>query len=330
MKARPHRPSAEDVRGLMAELGELVQDLGLETPTTQAPPPATKAPPAATETALPAAEPAPSAPQGAPAAPPAEAAAPPMQPAAAAPLAAEMRAAMADTAGAVADLETIEAVPMWESAEATPPAPVSWDAVVPRRPDEAPRAWSPAAAMVVIEPAAPPQGHRIRALPATSRVRRPHAFTIVTVLAVVVAAAVFAFSRLDLGRTSGPSQPVSQVSFEVTGMRTVAASSAAGVSRAPSVRRFNSTVPAVYLDITYHNVTASDALRVVILLQPDQGNLVQSTVSDETHTKLDPGGEIAVTVEAPPGGFVPGTYTVRALHDGHLEQTATFQVDQAG
>jgi hypothetical protein len=313
MKARPQRPSAEDVRGLMAELGELVQDLGLETPPAQPPPaPAEPAPPAAETPA-----------QAAPA-PPAAA------PAAAAPLAAELRAAMADTAGAVADLETVEAVPMWEAAEAAPPAPAAWEPATPQRSDEAPHAWSPAAAMLVIEPAAPPQGHRTAAISMPSRARRPHAFTVVTVLAVVVAAAVFAFSRLDLGRTSGPSQPVTQVAFEVTGLRTVSASSPAGVSRAATQRRFPSTVPAVYLDITYSNVVPADALRIVILLQPDQGNLPQSTVSDETHTRLDPGGEIAVTVEAPPGGFTPGTYTVRALHDGHLEQTATFSVDQAG
>jgi len=278
MTARPQRPSADDVRGLMAELGELVQDLGLETPPAEPPPAqADTAPPPAAE--------------------------PPPAP---------------------------EAVPMWEAAEAPPAALAPTLAIAPQRLDEAPRAWSPAAAMVVIEPAAPPQGHRTRALPVSSRTRRPHAFTIVTALAVLVAGAVFAFSRLDLGHTTGPTQPVSQVAFEVTGLRTVAAASAAEVSRQPLTTRFPSTVAAVYLDVTYRNVAAADAMRVVILLQPDLGNAPQSTVSDQTHTGLDPGGEVVLTVPAPGGGFTPGTYTVRVLHDGHLEQTATFQVSQAG
>ena len=160
--------------------------------------------------------------------------------------------------------------------------------------------------------------------------RRPHLFTVVTVAAVLVAAAVFAFSRLDLGHTSGPPQAIAQSAFQVTGLRTVSAKTPQQVAGAPTARRFLSSASAIYLDINYRNVTARDALRIVILLQPDQNGETPSTVSDNTHTGLDSGGEIALTVEAPPGGFAPGTYTVRALHDDHLEQTWSFEVAPAG
>jgi hypothetical protein len=291
MKARPPRPLAEDVRGLMAELGDLVEDLGLETAHTAPSGPA----PALAETA-----------EVAGVVAPREAASPVETPAA---------------------IEELVAVPMWEAAEApAAPAP-AWETLVPQRSDEAPRAWSPSAATVVIEPAAPPPGHRI-VVRRPVRERRLHAFTVVTALAVLVAAAVFTFSRLDLGHTSGPSVPVSHTQFELDQLRTVQASSAARVAGAPSVHRFLSTVPAIYLDVTYRNATPGDALRVVILLQPQRGDQPASTVSDQTHTGLDPGGEIALTIQAPPGGFAPGTYTVRALYGDHLEQTATFEVDQ--
>lgn len=279
MKGRRQRPAADDVRGLMAELGSLVDDLGLET----------SAPPR---------QPAPE-----PAAAPAEPPAPEPPP------------------------DELSAVPMWEPADE--PAPALWGAV--SQSDASARPWSPVAAMAVIEPASPPGGHRFTAAPAAPpRERRPHAFTILTAVAVVVAAAVFAFSRLDLGHTSGPPRPLTTVDFSVTGMHTVQASAASEVAHAPLQRRFLTTVPAIFLDITYANVHPSDTLRIVIQLQPDQVDLPPTTVSDETHSHLDPGGEIALTVEAPKGGFTPGTYTVRALHDTHLEQVWTFEVDAPG
>jgi hypothetical protein len=172
-------------------------------------------------------------------------------------------------------------------------------------------------------PAAQPRARAPRRLP------RPHAFTVVTAVAVVVAAAVFAFSRMDLGHTSGPSQPLSASTFEVTSVRTVEATGPQQVPNAPTVRRFPSTVGTIYVDVSYHNVTPQDALRIVILLQPAQGNQPAQTVSDRTHTHLDPGGEIAVAVDAPPDGFAPGLYTVRTPHDGHLDQTWTFEVSAA-
>jgi hypothetical protein len=283
MKARPQRPSAKDVRGLMAELGEMVEDLGLETPAPPRPSPASSPAP--------------------PASPPADSPA-------------------ALTAEAI---EAIDAVPMWESAEAEPAADTLWEAFSPHLVGAAPRPWTPEAAMATVPPEAPPGGRAALAAPAAPRLRRPHAFTIVTAIAVVAAGAVVTLSRLDLGHTSGPAQPVTNVGFTVTGLRSVAAASAQQVRQAPTVKTFLTSAPAIFLDIDYMQANPDDALRVIILLQRG-GGAAETTVSDETHSHLDSGGEIALTVEAPTGGFLSGTYTVRALHDGHLDQTWTFAV----
>jgi hypothetical protein len=213
---------------------------------------------------------------------------------------------------------------MWETAE--PPPAALWETFSPHLSESPPRPWSPAAAMAVVEPADPPFGHRIAA-PET-RDRRPHLFTIVTAVAVLVAVLVFVFTRLDLGSTSGPARAVSQVGFSVTGLRTVSARSAQSVAGAPAQQRFLSSVPAIFLDVTYQNPSPSEAVRIVVQLLPAQQGTGATTVSDETHAALDRGGEIVVTLVAPPGGFAPGTYTVRALHDGHLDQTWSFQVIQ--
>jgi len=285
MKARPQRPSAKDVRGLMAELGEMVEDLGLETPAPPRPSPASSpAPPASLPADSPAA------------------------------LTAE-------------PIEAIEAVPMWESVDAEPAADTLWEAFSPHLVDAAPRPWTAEAAMATVPPEAPPGGRAALAAAASPRLRlrRPHAFTTVTAIAVIAAGAVVTFSRLDLGHTSGPAQPVTSVGFTVTGLRTVAAASAQQVRQAPTVKTFLTSAPDIFLDIDYTQANPDDALRVIILLQRS-GSPAETTVSDETHSHLDRGGEIALTVEAPTGGFLSGTYTVRALHDGHLEQTWTFSV----
>ena len=111
-------------------------------------------------------------------------------------------------------------------------------------------------------------------------------------------------------------------------MRTVQATSAPAVAHAPTLDRFARNLPAIYIDIVYRNITAQDSLRLIISLVPSTGtNPLLTPVSDVVHSNLDPGGEIAVTVEAPPAGFVPGSYTVIALHNDHLEQRVTFTVD---
>jgi hypothetical protein len=153
-------------------------------------------------------------------------------------------------------------------------------------------------------------------------------FTVVAAAAMLLAIAALVITRLDLGHTSGPPQAVPSAPFEVTSMRTVQATSASAVAHAPTVDRFPRNVPAIYVDLVYRNVTPQDSLRLIISLLPSVGgNGLLTPVSDVIHSNLDPGGEIAVTVEAPPNGFVPGTYTVMALHSDHLDQSITFRVD---
>ena len=199
-----------------------------------------------------------------------------------------------------------------------------WEAFAPELEANPPRAWSPAAAMAVIEPGSPPRPPR--------RLRPPpplhsRLFTAAVAAAALLAIAALVITRLDLGHTSGPPQSLSAAPFEVTSMRTVQATSAPAVAHAPTLDRFARNVPAIYIDIVYRNVTAQDSLRLIISLVPLTGtNQLLTPVSDVVHSNLDPGGEIAVTVEAPPAGFVPGSYTVIALHGDH-EQRITFTVD---
>lgn len=374
MNRREHKHAREDVHGLMAELGELVEDLGLkngtrrEDPTAPpnerpepaaeaaAEPPSVPVPPRPLPPRAPlSAPPPPSAPvwrsgpevlTGAAAsalrgevaerpAPPVEptppppaipAPSPPPPPAQAEPVLLEL---------APAPEPPLEAVPLWETAEPEPPRaypepePATpgvtlWDAFSPELAAAPPRPWSPAAAMVVVEPAAPP-GAPARTTRAAERFR-PHAFTILTAVAVLVAAAIFTFSRLDLGHTTGPAQPVAHAAFILDTLRTVAASSPDRVPQARTTTEFPANAAAIYLDVTYRNVVAADTLQVVILLKPQQNGQPTVAVSDQTHRSLNPNGEQVITVEAPPGGFTPGTYEVRALHDGTLEQSTTFTV----
>ena len=320
MKERRSKPRRSDVRGVVEELGELVEDLGLVEPTAVPPAPADAAADApAEERPSLAAPPPPSAPvwrsgpevrtgSGAAAPPPVEEDEP----------------------------TPIEAVPMWESAtdtEETEPAAAAsplWETFSQELSAAPPRPWSPAAAMVVLEPLGPPEVPHVA--PPSNYVspwqRRPHVFTIVTAVAVAIALAVLIFSRLDLGRTSGPPKPVLSAPFSVTMLRTVDATSAAQVPKAKSVQSFPAGAAAIYIDVVYSNVGAGDALQIVILLKPQLDTQPAVTVSDETHRNLDPNGEIAVSVAAPPGGFTPGSYEVRAIHDGTLEKSATFQVEQ--
>jgi len=341
MKEREHKPARRQVRGVVEELGDLVENLGLVE--TSAPPPATERPLAA--------PPPPSAPTwrsgpevvtGAGAStlhkPPPQALviAPAAEPDAAPPV--------PEPPGLeAAEPEPLPVVPMWESAADVAPAPAPavaaaetagpnlWEHFAPQLAAKPGRPWSPAAAMVQLEPLAPPgsRGPSVWAEPIRPFWRqRPHAFTVLTTVAAVVALAVFVFSRVDLGRTSGPSQPVAHPAFVLDTLRAVDAASAGQVRGARSTTHYPASAPDIFLDVTYRNVTAEDSLQIVILLQPQQDRQVAVTVSDQTHRHLDPGGEVAITVPAPPGGFNPGTYEVRALHDGTLEQSVTFTVDQ--
>lgn len=317
MKERPPKPRRSDVRGVVEELGELVEDLGLVDTDAPPPPPRLAVPPP------------PSAPvwrsgpevrtgSGAAATP----APPPLVP-------------VEPVEPEEDEEDELDAVPMWESAdvaapEPAAPAPGLWETFSPELSATPVRPWSPAAAMVVLEPLGPPEAPHVE--PPREYVspwqKRPHAFTVFTAVAVAIALAVFIFSRLDLGRTSGPAKPVQQAAFTVSALRTVEAGSAAQVPKAKTTQRFPSSAPAIYLDVTYSNVSPGDALQIVIILEPQLSTQPAVTVSDQTHRNLDPAGEIAISVAAPPGGFTPGSYEVRAIHDGTLEQSATFQVDQ--
>jgi hypothetical protein len=328
MKARDQKPARRQVRGVVEELGGLVEDLGLVDPSaTPATPPDSAAPTSPTL----AAPPPPSAPvwrsgpevitgSAASELHPHSAPPPPMP--------------VPDEGD-----DELDAVPMWESAAAEPPItaveavpPTAlWETFSPELAARPVRPWSPAAAMVALEPIAPPDAPHAAPAKAPSAPlwqRRPHAFTLLTAVAMLVALAVFAFSRLDLGHTTGPARPVAGPAFVLDTLRTVAAGSPAQVPSAKLLRSFPASATAIYLDVTYRNVTPSDTLQIVILLQPAHPGQPAVTVSDETHRNLPSGGEIAVTVEAPPGGFTPGTYEVRALHDGTLEQSTTFQIRQ--
>ena len=335
MKARDHKPARRQVRGVVEELGDLVEDLGL------------------VEASAPA-EPAADAPPGSP--PPLAAPPPPSAPtwrsgpevvtgSGASTLHLPLPPPVTDDAD---EPEALPAVPMWESAEPEPvpawessaardaPVPLAevstlWDHFAPELSAGPARAWSPAAAMVELEPLAPPGSHgpSVWAEPVRPFWRqRPHAFTVLTTVAALVALAVFVFSRIDLGSTSGPSRPVAHPAFVLDTLRAVSATSAAQVRDAKTATHYPASAQAIFLDITYRNVTGGDTLQIVILLQPQQEGQAAVTVSDETHRNLDAGGEVAITVPAPPGGFTPGTYEVRALHDGTLEQSVTFTVDQ--
>ena len=340
---RRDKHAHEDVRDLMAELGSLVDDLGLhdgtEPLTRPLPPQADAATPAVPQLAAP---PPPSAPvwrsgpevrtgtvASAGAAPPLAAssapAAPPAEP-----------EPVVESEPELEPLHPADLVPMWETAAPAETAAAAEEpdaavATLDRSPlarddFEAPRPWSPAAAMAVVEPAAPPGYVAPKPTSPSLWRRRPHAFTVVTALAVAVAAAVFAFSRVDLGRTTGPAQPITRNAFAVDVLRTVAVSAPAKVHSAATVGHYPGNAGSINLDVAYSNVAAGDTLQIVILLQPASAGQAAVTVSDETHANLDPGGEMAITVPAPAGGFAPGTYEVRALHDGTLEKSTTFQV----
>jgi len=402
MTARAPDDHTPDVRGLLAELGELVGDLGLDEPVAPARPAAVEPPAApkperarprvrrsrlrvvqgaedaAGEAAAPesraaegdaAAEPSP--PQAAAPAPdpwpPAElpgagpaAEGPDAEPidealAAEAPHSDEPAAELDDAgedastpllpddvaelaelaaavAGPVGGADSSDLVPLWEPAAEDEPVTLVplWEAFAPELDADPPRAWSLAAAMEVIEPAAPPAppgggAGRRRLL---SRLR-PRLFTLTTAAAVLVAAAVVVLTHLDLGHTSGPATPVVGQPFQVSMMRTVDATSASTVAAAPTLSHFPPHTAQVYMDVAYRNATQGDRLRLVIALLPPAGsggNPVQ--VGDQTHV-LPPGGEIAVTIQGPSTGFSPGEYTVTAFHDGHLEQSVDFSIDAA-
>jgi hypothetical protein len=221
-------------------------------------------------------------------------------------------------------------IPLWESAadDDSPKPTTLWDAFSPELDAAPPRAWTPAAASEVLEPASPPGApteppdrHRL------ADAFRSRLFTATTIAAVVVAIAVVILTRIDFGSTTGPAHPVSKAAFEVTTMRTVDATSAATVALAPTHSHFAPKATQVFMDVAYRNAAKGETIRLVISLLPPAGSGgTPVKVGDQTH-QLPAGGEIAVTIQGPSTGFSPGDYTVTAFHDGHLEQSLTFTID---
>jgi hypothetical protein len=219
------------------------------------------------------------------------------------------------------------------AADLAGPSRVSlWDAFAPELDAEPPRAWSPQAATAVVEPAAPeapPAATGPSRLRRAGAVLRARMFTAATVAALLIAVAAIIFTRLDLGHTSGPASPVSHAAFAVTAMRTVDATTPTAVGSAPLRSDFPPSTTQIFMDVVYRNATGSDSLRLVITMLPGAGSGGQPiSVDDQTHP-LPQGGEIAVTIKGGSAGFAPGIYTVTAFHDGHLEQSLTFTVEGA-
>jgi hypothetical protein len=223
-----------------------------------------------------------------------------------------------------------DAIPLWESLDQPAPPLTLWEAFAPELEAEPVRAWSPAAAMAAVEPAAPTRppapaasGRRL----AVGGGMRSRLLTAATAAAAVVAVGVLAFTRLDLGHTGGPAQAASRGAFQVTAMRTVDAVSPTTVGTAPTLTRFPAGRPAIYMDVVYRNAGDTDTLRLVISLQPPAGSAgTPIPVDDETHV-LPAGGEIAVAIKAPSTGFAPGVYTVKAYHGALVAQSLSFTVD---
>lgn len=301
MRAKASSDESGDVRGLLAELGELVEDLGLEEVVEHRPLPPASADSAATHV---------------------EATAPPAAEAAAVPPDSNDMAELAELAAAL--------VPLWEPAAPTQPTTL-WDAFAPELDAAPPRPWTAVAAMEVVEPGAPPRGaepeREPRRLHVFASALRSRLFTGVTVAAILIAVAVVVLTRVDFGSTTGPAHPVARAAFQVTSMRTVDATSAAVVAQAPTRSHFPARVTDVFMDVVYRNAASGDAIRLVISLLPPAGSGGNPVaVGDQNHV-LPGGGEIAVTIQGPATGFASGDYTVTAFHDGHLEQSLTFTVD---
>jgi hypothetical protein len=189
------------------------------------------------------------------------------------------------------------------------------------------RPWSPAAAMELLP--------STRGGAAPAAVVRAHSGWLMTLAAsTAVALAVFALvvSHLDLASTGGPEHAVSAAPFTVSTLRTVAADSASAVASAPSTTRFGATTNHLFVDIHYTGATPHDSLELKVI-RDSEGLPPPSVVQDHTYRLDTPTGQGVVTVEltAPPGtAFAPGRYTVSVVHGQSAAQTVDFTVGTAG
>src|SRR5258708_7050646 len=128
MKARPPKPGSGDVRGLMAELSDLIDDLGLHHIDAPVPPEAPATPdeqPAATADVLPLAAPPP------PSAPVWRSGPEVLTGSAASSLDTHMPVPVREPVDAGPPAEAVDAVPMWETADEDTAAAGLWEAFAP-------------------------------------------------------------------------------------------------------------------------------------------------------------------------------------------------------
>ena len=185
------------------------------------------------------------------------------------------------------------------------------------------RPWSPAAAMELLP------GTRPGTAPAAAlRPHSGWLMTLAASTAVALAVFALVVSHLDLASTNGPDHAVSAPPFSVTTLRTVAADSASAVATAPSTTRFPATTNHIFVDIHYGGATPHDSLELRVIHDSD-GLPPPTVVQDHTYRLDTPSGQGVVTVEltAPPGtAFAPGRYTVSVVHGQSAAQTVDFTV----
>jgi hypothetical protein len=184
------------------------------------------------------------------------------------------------------------------------------------------RRWSPATAMQPLPPLAPP-------LPVQPRVGTADKdaadsswlMTGVVLLAVLVAAAVVIATHIDLGRTTGP--PFSVAALDVH---------AAGIGAPPPVvGHFPSTTMELDYTSSYNGSKAGDTLVFHITSQPSAPGSPTVAFPDATRSFTDtdaPSGEVRGTITPPGHAFVPGRYTLEAIHNGTVLRSSTFVVDE--
>ena len=143
----------------------------------------------------------------------------------------------------------------------------------------------------------------------------------VVLLAVLVAAAVVIATHIDLGKTTGP--PFSVAALDVH---------AAGIGAPPPVvGHFPSTTMELDYTCSYNGSKAGDTLVFHITSQPSAPGSPTVAFPDATRSFTDTDastGEVRGTITPPGHAFVPGRYTLEAIHNGTVLRSSTFVVDE--
>lgn len=326
---RPQWPSRRrEVRQLIDELADLVGDLGsAPLPTAADSPGEPDAPEAATA-------PGPGAPAAAVPDPPAWSASDAV-PADAAPAwpaggeaAGEPFAAGVSTATAEAPAEAPlpwAMQPMWEAAPAHDEEDVVgglWPApTVPLA--DGMRPWSVIAATRPLPPLQP-----AGVVPAPVVQGHSRAMTVTAAVAMVVAILVIVATRISLVRTPGPDHASVQPNFTVSQMRTVEAATESGVDQAPSTTTFASTVPGIYVVVTFSGAGEGDRLELRVTREAPTAGDQPVGIDDTTYPVTTAGSGVAHFLLHDPQGvpLPPGRYTVTAVHGTRTVGSVAFQV----